>query len=141
FYAIAFNAAADTVRLIAADHTHRGAWTGLLAILHSWRQNLFRHPHVHCIVPGGASSSRWTLACLPSRVLPAGPGPLASLPATIPAAPADLFRHWSAELLRRHRCRRRPGGFRRTSASSAPSRVGGLRQAALRRAEAGSRLS
>ena len=29
------------------------AETGMVAILHSWRQNLSLHPHVHCVVPGG----------------------------------------------------------------------------------------
>lgn len=27
--------------------------TGMVAILHTWGQNLSLHPHVHCIVPGG----------------------------------------------------------------------------------------
>lgn len=25
----------------------------MTAILHSWGSNLFYHPHIHCIVPGG----------------------------------------------------------------------------------------
>jgi len=27
--------------------------TGMIAVLHTWGQNLSLHPHVHCIVPGG----------------------------------------------------------------------------------------
>ena len=27
--------------------------TGMSAILHTWGSNLFYHPHIHCIVPGG----------------------------------------------------------------------------------------
>ncbi len=27
--------------------------TGMVAILHTWGQNLSLHPHVHCVVPGG----------------------------------------------------------------------------------------
>jgi len=28
----------------------------MIAVLHTWGQNLFHHPHVHCIVPGGGLS-------------------------------------------------------------------------------------
>ena len=74
-YDILFKAAAETVRIIAADHKHLGAETGMIAILHTWGQNLFHHPHVHCIVPGGGlvPYGHWR-ACragffLPVRVL------------------------------------------------------------------------
>jgi hypothetical protein len=35
--------------------------TGMIAVLHTWGQNLSLHPHVHCIVPGGGIdfSGRW----------------------------------------------------------------------------------
>ena len=26
---------------------------GMIAVLHTWGQNLSLHPHLHCIVPGG----------------------------------------------------------------------------------------
>jgi hypothetical protein len=29
------------------------AETGMLAVLHTWGQNLSFHPHVHCVIPGG----------------------------------------------------------------------------------------
>jgi hypothetical protein len=32
---------------------HAGVGLGMIAILHTWGQNLSLHPHVHCIVPGG----------------------------------------------------------------------------------------
>jgi hypothetical protein len=35
------------------DAKHLGAQTGMIAILHTWGQNLSLHPHLHCIVPGG----------------------------------------------------------------------------------------
>jgi hypothetical protein len=65
-YDILFKAAAETVRTIAADPKHLGAETGMIAVLHTWGQNLFHHPHVHCIVPGGglAADGRW-IACRP----------------------------------------------------------------------------
>ncbi len=71
-YAILFKAAAETLRLIAADPKHLGAEIGFLAVLHTWGQNLHHHPHVHCVVPGGGPSldgTRW-IACRPSFFLP-----------------------------------------------------------------------
>jgi Putative transposase len=47
---------------VAADPKHLGAGIGLLAILHTWGQNLLLHPHLHCLVPTGGLSpdhSRW----------------------------------------------------------------------------------
>jgi hypothetical protein len=71
-YAILFRTAAETLRTIAADPQHLGAEIGLLAVLHTWGQNLHHHPHVHCVVPGGGPSldhSRW-IACRPRFFLP-----------------------------------------------------------------------
>jgi hypothetical protein len=75
-YAMLFEAAAETLKTIAADKTHLGAEIGAIMILHSWGQTLTHHPHVHCIVPGGGLSpdgDRW-ITCrkgffLPVRVL------------------------------------------------------------------------
>lgn len=38
-----------------------GVQLGMIAILHSWGQNLSLHPHLHCIVPGGGidQHGRW----------------------------------------------------------------------------------
>src|SRR6202011_410750 len=71
-YAILFRTAAETLRAIAADPKHLGAELGLVAVLHTWGQNLHHHPHVHCVVPGGGPSldgSRW-VACRPGFFLP-----------------------------------------------------------------------
>ena len=70
-YAILFRAAAETLRLIAADPRHLGAAIGGVAVLHSWGQAMQHHPHVHCIVPGGGLSpdrTRW-VACPPGFFL------------------------------------------------------------------------
>ena len=70
-YAILFRAAAETLRLIAADPRHLGAEIGGVAVLHSWGQAMQHHPHVHCIVPGGGLSpdrTRW-IACKPGFFL------------------------------------------------------------------------
>ena len=70
-YDILFRAAAETVQTIAADPKHLGAAIGMTAVLHTWGQNLFHHPHIHCIVPGGGVSpeGRW-IACRPGFFLP-----------------------------------------------------------------------
>ncbi|MGV0928076.1 IS91 family transposase [Empedobacter sp. ULE_I145] len=38
-----------------------GFQLGMIAILHTWRQNLSLHPHLHCIVPGGGidNNGKW----------------------------------------------------------------------------------
>ncbi len=71
-YASLFKAAAETLRTIAADPKHLGAEIGLVALLHTWGQNLHHHPHVHCVVPGGGPSpdrTRW-VSCRPGFFLP-----------------------------------------------------------------------
>jgi hypothetical protein len=70
-YAILFDAAAETLKTIAADPRHVGGEIGFIAILHTWGQVLTHHPHIHCLVPGGALSAdgRWQ-ACRPRFFLP-----------------------------------------------------------------------
>ncbi|MCA9595900.1 MAG: IS91 family transposase [Ottowia sp.] len=71
-YDLLFRATAETLRTIAADPKHLGAEIGLIAILHTWGQNLLHHPHLHCVVPGGGLSPdglRW-IACRPGFFLP-----------------------------------------------------------------------
>lgn len=50
-YALLFEAATKTV--IDVCRHHLGATPGLIAILHTWNQQLGFHPHIHCIVTGG----------------------------------------------------------------------------------------
>lgn len=70
-YAILFDAVAVTLKTIAADPRHLGGEIGFLTILHTWGQALTHHPHIHCLVPGGAlvDGERW-LACRPRFFLP-----------------------------------------------------------------------
>jgi hypothetical protein len=75
-YGILFHAAAETLRIIAADPKHLGAEIGFFAVLHTWGSNLLHHPHLHCVVSGGGLSPEGTqwIACragffLPVRVL------------------------------------------------------------------------
>jgi hypothetical protein len=64
-YGILFRAAAETLLQIAADPKHLGARIGFLAVLHTWGQNLYHHPHLHCVVPGGgiAPDQRHWISC------------------------------------------------------------------------------
>ncbi len=71
-YNILFTAAAETLRIIAADPKHLGARIGATMVLHTWGSALTHHPHIHCIVPGGGFSKdrqQW-IACRPGFFLP-----------------------------------------------------------------------
>ena len=71
-YELLFAATAATLQELAADPTHLGAQLGVLAVLHTWGQNLERHPHLHCVIPGGGLSldgQRW-ISCRPGFFLP-----------------------------------------------------------------------
>jgi hypothetical protein len=48
-----FASAWQTIRQFGTDHKHLGAKMGMIAVLHTWGQNLSFHPHVHCLVPAG----------------------------------------------------------------------------------------
>jgi Putative transposase. len=56
FYNILFKAASQTLIDLGANPSFLGGNIGLIAILHTWNQQLLDHPHVHCVVPAGAIS-------------------------------------------------------------------------------------
>src|SRR5450432_1225382 len=56
FYDLLFTATAQTLLEIASDAKHLGAEIGVIAILHTWGQNLLLHPHIHCVIPAGGLS-------------------------------------------------------------------------------------
>jgi Putative transposase/Transposase zinc-binding domain len=78
-YDLLVRTAWETVRELASDPHYLGATVGLLAVLHTWGQNLCHHPHVHCVVTGGGRACdvngraeeppRW-LSCRPGFFLP-----------------------------------------------------------------------
>ena len=59
-YDLLFQAATATLATFARDPRHfagqTGGTLGITAILHTWAQNLSLHPHLHCVVTGGALS-------------------------------------------------------------------------------------
>ena len=52
-YDILFKSGTETLRELGYDPKHLGAEIGIIAILHTWGQNLMDHSHLHCIVPCG----------------------------------------------------------------------------------------
>lgn len=48
-----FSTAWSVMKSFAATPDLLGAETGMIAVLHTWGQNLSLHPHLHCIVPAG----------------------------------------------------------------------------------------
>jgi hypothetical protein len=78
-YGLLFESASATLREVSANPKRLGAQVGVLAVLHTWGQNLHHHPHVHCVVTGGGLSCneqgevdakpRW-VSCRPGFFLP-----------------------------------------------------------------------
>ncbi|HHH52906.1 MAG TPA: IS91 family transposase, partial [Bacteroidetes bacterium] len=56
-YSILFKTAWQTLQQFGDNPKHLGAKLGMIAVLHTWGQNLSLHPHLHCIVPGGGISN------------------------------------------------------------------------------------
>ena len=63
-YRLLFKTAWSVMQSFAQDLKHLGAKPGMIAVLHTWGQNLSLHPHLHCIVPGGGvtQSGKWKSA-------------------------------------------------------------------------------
>ena len=55
-YKILFQAASQTLVQLGKQKKYLGAQIGLMAVLHTWGQNLMYHPHLHCLVPAGGLS-------------------------------------------------------------------------------------
>ena len=52
-YNILFKSAWYTINTLSQDKKWLGAKSGMIALLHTWGQNLSLHPHLHCLVPKG----------------------------------------------------------------------------------------
>lgn len=63
-YSSLFKAAWLTIQTFAQDDKYIGAKPAMTTILHTWGQQLWLHPHLHCIVPGGGitKSGNWQMA-------------------------------------------------------------------------------
>jgi len=75
-YGLMFRAMSATLRELSLDPKYLGAEVGVIALLHTWGQNLLDHPHIHCLVTGGGltpDGKRWQASrkkfFLPVRVV------------------------------------------------------------------------
>lgn len=55
-YDLLFSVAWQVIGDFAANPKFLGAESGMIAVLHTWGQNLSLHPHLHCIIPAGGLS-------------------------------------------------------------------------------------
>lgn len=64
-----FNAASQTLLSFASNPKYLAAKPSILAVLHTWGQQLSFHPHVHCIVSGGGmvTNKHTTLRWIPAK--------------------------------------------------------------------------
>ena len=56
-YSILFRASAEATQKLAQDPRYIGGQIGLVGVLHTWTRDLFFHPHVHYLAPGGGLSA------------------------------------------------------------------------------------
>ena len=129
----------QTLRSSPPIPKHLGAEIGFLAVLHTWGQNLLHHPHLHCVVPGGGLAADGSAGSPAAGLLPAGAGPLAGVPRQVPRALRAGLRRRRAAVPRRASRRSPTRGPSPAGSRRCASRLGRLRQAALRRP--GSRCS
>ena len=63
-YSTLFETAWQTLQGFAENPAYLGARTGMIALLHTWGQNLQLHPHLHCIVPAGGvqENGEWKMS-------------------------------------------------------------------------------
>jgi len=53
-YRLLFHSVWDTLNSFGLDPKRLNGQLGMIAVLHTWGQNLSRHVHLHCLIPGGA---------------------------------------------------------------------------------------
>lgn len=60
-YSQLFKLAWESLQELTWDKRYLGAATGMIAVLHTWGQNLHYHPHIHCLVPAGGltTNGQW----------------------------------------------------------------------------------
>jgi len=73
-YDMLLAAAWQTIQALACDPDFLGAQTGMIAVLHTWGQQLMLHPHLHCVVPAGGLTlrNRWKGARASGKFLSPG---------------------------------------------------------------------
>ncbi len=63
-YHLLFKVVWTTLKRFGADPKRPGGQLGVTAVLHTWGQQLWRHVHLHCLIPGGAldEAGQWHAA-------------------------------------------------------------------------------
>ena len=56
-YNLLFRASSQATQRLARDPRFVGGQIGMIGVLHTWTRNLFYHPHVHYLAPGGGVNS------------------------------------------------------------------------------------
>jgi ribosomal protein S27AE len=56
FYTIFFRTSAQALQELALDPRFVGGEIGMIAVLQTWTRDLFYHPHIHYLIPGGGIS-------------------------------------------------------------------------------------
>lgn len=62
-YNLLFKSAWETICFFGNMPKYLGAQMGMVALLHTWGQNLMRHTHIHCLVPAGGinAQGKWRI--------------------------------------------------------------------------------
>lgn len=60
-YSLLMRSVWETIKTFGEDPKRLNGLMGMIAILHTWGQNLFDHIHLHCMIPGGAlqDNNKW----------------------------------------------------------------------------------
>ena len=63
-YRLLFKVVWATLKTFGADPKRLGGQLGMTTVLHTWGQQLWRHVHLHCLIPGGAlnAAGQWHAA-------------------------------------------------------------------------------
>lgn len=72
-FTILFQAASHTLLTLGGDPKRLGGRLGITSVLHTWTRTLLFHPHLHCLVTGGALSTdgqRWVATRSPNYLFP-----------------------------------------------------------------------
>ncbi len=98
-YRLLFKAVWSTLKTFGENPKRLNGKLGMTAVLHTWGQNMGRHIHLHCLVPGGALSmdeQQWR-ACKTSYLFP-----VRALSRCFRGKMVSLLRHaWDAGKLHR----------------------------------------
>ena len=68
-YRLLFAAVWGSLKAFGEDPRRLGGQLGMTAVLHTWGQNLSRHVHLHCLIPGGALTEEGHWKSVPGSYL------------------------------------------------------------------------